>query len=212
MPLLAVELCWMVVAHWLSRALVEMGRALERACFGQSQFQWSSSEFSTAPSINDTVQAKMALSEVRKSLEQQFQMRLSWPILLELKAPPPLGWKASFYNPEGNLARHLVVELKGQNAHQIWVRPGMPRPRFKALVAHELTHAYQREANFLNQNLSLREGMARWVEFHMLQGSAEAKKLLELKQYTFGRAISSILDFEKRQGREATLQWLRQHP
>ncbi len=202
----------MVVAHWLSRALVELGRALERACFGQSQFQWSTSEFSTAPSINDSVQAKMALNEVRKSLEQEFDIRLRWPILLELKVPPALGWKASFYNPDGNLARHQVIELKGQSAHQIWVRPGLPRPRFKALVAHELTHAYQREANFLNQNLSLREGMARWIEFHYLKGSSEAQKLLELKQYTFGRSIRSILDFEQRQGRQAALEWLRQHP
>ena len=212
MPLAAVEFSGMVVAHWLSRALVEMGRALERACFGQSQFQWSTSEFSTAPSIHDTVQAKMALAEVRKLLEQDFQICLRWPILLELKAPPALGWKASFYNPDGNLARHQLVELKGESAHQIWIRPGLPRPRFKALLAHELTHAFQREANFLNQNLSLREGMARWVEFHLLQGSAEAKKLLELKQYTFGRSIGSILDVERRQGREAALKWLRQHP
>jgi len=200
-----------VVAQWLSQVFVEVGRAIERACFGQSHFRLTTSEFSSAPTIDNLVQAKMALAEVRRRLVDDFCIQLNWPILLELKAPPVEGWKSAVYNPEGNLARHTVVDFKGAQAHQVWVKPGLTRVRFMALVAHELVHAFQREANFLKENLSLREGMARWVEFYFLQGSREADRLLKLKHYTFGRSIESVLEYEGRQGRQATLEWLRGH-
>lgn len=201
----------MPVAQWLTHMITEVGRAIERACFGQSHFKITTSEFSTAPTIDNLVQAKMALAEVRRQLSEEFSIELNWPILLELKAPPAQGWKSAVYNPEGNLARHTVVDFKGTPAHQMWVKPGLTRGRFKSLVAHELIHAYQREANFLNENLSLREGMARWVEYHFLKGSREAERLLRLKHYTFGRSIEAILEYECRSGRQATLIWLRGH-
>ena len=195
---------------WLAEAFVGAVQALERACLGQSSFRWTGSEFATAASIDNSVQAKMALSEVRQKLQDEFSIRLHWPILMELKAPPARGWKAQFYNSEGNLARHEVVDFRGQQAHQMWIRPGLVRIRFKSLLAHELVHAFQREANFLNQNLGLREGMARWIEYHFLQGSEEANRLLQLKHYTFGRAVQDILVHESKVGRNATLEWLRQ--
>ena len=193
---------------WWAQVFTEVGRAIEKACFGQSNFRLTTSEFSTAATIDNGVQAKMALAEVRRQLSQDFSIELGWPILLELKVPPAKGWKA-IYNPEGNLARHQVVDFRGSSAHQMWVKPGLSRVRFKSLVAHELVHAHQRESNFLNENLSLREGMARWVEFYFLKGSSEAERLLKLKHYTFGKSIESILAFESKSGRQATLQWLR---
>ena len=201
----------MAVTQWLSQVITEVGRAIERACFGQSHFRITTSEFSSAPTIDNLVQAKMALAEVRRQLTQEFSIDLRWPILLELKVPPAQGWKAAVYNPDGSMARHTVVDFKGTPAHQVWIRPGLTRARFKSLVAHELVHAFQREANFLNENLSLREGMARWVEFHFLKGSSEAERLLKLKHYTFGRSIEAILEYESRSGRPATLTWLRSH-
>ena len=201
----------MAVTQWLSQVFVEVGRAIERACFGQSHFRITTSEFSNAPTIDNMVQAKMALAEVRRQLAEEFSIELRWPLLLELKVPPALGWKAAVYNPEGNMARHTVVDFKGTPAHQMWVKPGLTRARFKSLVGHEMVHAFQREANFLNENLSLREGMARWVEFHFLKGSSEAERLLKLKHYTFGRSIESILEYESKSGRQATLKWLRSH-
>lgn len=201
----------MAVTQWVSQVITEVGRAIERACFGQSHFRITTSEFSSAPTVDNLVQAKMALAEVRRQLTQDFSIDLRWPILLELKVPPAQGWKAAVYNPDGSMARHTVVDFKGTPAHQVWIRPGLTRARFKSLVAHELVHAFQREANFLNENLSLREGMARWVEFHFLKGSSEAERLLKLKHYTFGRSIEAILEYESRSGRSATLSWLRSH-
>lgn len=193
----------------LGQALVALGHALERACFGQSQSNYSTSQLAGADTVITPHQAKQALQEVRRQLSQEFGIDLRWPILVEVKAPPAAGWKASFYNSEGNLARHSLIDLKGSPAHQVLVRPKLTRLRFKALLAHELVHAYQREANFLNQNLGLREGMARWVEFHFLQGTDEAQRLLKLRHYTFGRSMRDILDFENLNGRTATMNWLR---
>lgn len=198
-----------MVLSRLGRALVRLGHALERACFGQSQSNYRTSQSAGADSVETPHQANKGLNEVRRQLYAEFGIELRWPILLELKCPPGRGWKATFYNPEGNLARHSVMDLKGNPAHQVLVRPNLTTQRFRAILAHELTHAYQRESNFLNQNLGLREGMARWIEYHFLQGSAEADRLLKLKHYTFGRSIRDILDYENRSGRPATMEWLR---
>ena len=198
-----------MVAQWLMHVFTEVARAVEKACFGQSSFRITTSEFTIASTIDNGVQAKLALADVRRQLAQDFNIELAWPILLELKIPPAQGWKAMVYNPEGSLARHQIVDFKGSSAHQIWIKPTLSRIRFKSLVAHELVHAVQREANFLTQNLSLREGMARWVEFHFLKGSPESDRLLQIKNYTFGKSIESILAYEAKSGRQATLQWLR---
>jgi hypothetical protein len=199
-----------VVLSRIGRVLVRLGHALERACFGQSQSNYATSQVANAQVVATSHQANHALAEVRRQLSGEFGIDLRWPILLELKPPPARGWKATFYNPEGNVARHCVIDLKGNPAHQVLVRPNLERTRFKAVLAHELTHAFQREANFLNQNLGLREGMARWIEYHFLQGSAEAIRLLKVKHYTFGRAVRDIVDHENRQGRPATIRWLRE--
>lgn len=193
---------------WLGDAVVRSGHALERACFGQSS-AGDNRLSADAPKVQTSAQAQAGLTLVRRQLSEKFSMELRWPILLELKAPPAEGWKASFYSREGNLARHTPVNLNGNPAHQVLVRPGLERTRFRALVAHELTHAFQREHNLLNQNLALREGMARWVEFHFSQGTAEAARLLNLKHHTFGSSVRTILDFENQHGRPATIQWLR---
>lgn len=202
----------MAGSQWISQAFVGLARAIERACFGQSQFVMTTSEFSQASTIDNSVQAKMAMEDVRRQLSSEFQIQLKWPVLLELKTPPARGWKSTFYNPEGNLARHQVVQLKAGSAHQVLIRPGLPRVRFKSLLAHEFVHAFQHEANFLSQNRSLREGMARWVEYHFLKGGAEAERLLRLKHYTFGRSIETILAYESKSGRLDTLKWLRSNP
>ena len=187
-----------------------MGRALEFALTGQSDYRVTLSEFAEARTIDGTVQSRLVLDEVRPFLEKEFGIKLRWPVLVELKQPPPRSWKGSFYHAEGNVARYMLQEMGEKRVHQILISPGLPRPRFRALLGHELTHAYQREHRILERNRALREGMARWIEYHLLKEKfpKDAKRLLKLRSFTFGRAVTTILDYEKVHGVRETLRWL----
>lgn len=199
-----------MVLELLEQLINRVGRTIEYALTGQSSFNLTTSEFSTAAIIGSSVQARMALDEVREQLDQEFGIRLTWPVLLELKQPPALGWKAEAYNSEGNMGRYTLQEMGDKRAHQVMIIPGLPRPRFCALLAHELVHAFQREKGILVSNQGLREGMARWVEYRFLIRTApkEAEKLLKIRHFTFGKAIHAVLDYEKQHGVAATMAWL----
>lgn len=195
----------------VERVLTALGQTVERALTGRSEFRLTTSEFHATPSIHDTVQARMVLAEVQAELAQGFGMRLADPVLLELERPPVWGWKAAITTPEGQIGRYVPRQMGERRAHQILIAPGLVRPRFRGVAAHELAHAWQFERGILRRSRGLREGMARWVEFHVLTRAgleAEAQKLLKVRRYALGRSLKDILAHEKREGREATLRWL----
>ena len=196
---------------WLENAINKIGRSLEFALTGQSHFRIRlNCDTINAQLISDSSRANLARDEVRTHLRNLFGIDHAWPILIDLQQPPPRGWRASFYNPDGNLGRYSLKELRGHPAHEILVAPGLPRMRFCSLLAHELTHAFQRERNILINNQALREGMARWVEWHFLKhyNDPGAQRLLKIRHYTFGRSIETILEFERKQNRHKTVEWL----
>ena len=169
--------------------------------------------FSDARTVETDLEGKLQLDRVRAELSQDFGLTTRWPVLLEVKAPPPLGWKAGFYHSEGNLGRYEIKTLGPSRGHHVTIRPGLQTPIFRAILAHELVHAAQTEHNILTGNQALREGMARWVEYHFLkdQQPNEAERLRKLRHYTFGKAIETILEYEERHGRQATLGWLKSY-
>ena len=93
--------------------------------------------------IDDVGQVRLLQRAVQAELRVQFQFALEHPVLVELKIPPAQGWRGNYYNPEGNLGRYTMLDLGGMKTHQILVRPGLEKTRFCAILAHEMTHAYQ---------------------------------------------------------------------
>lgn len=195
----------------VEQVVTAVGRAIEFALTGQASFRVTSSEFASTPTVDGSVQARMAMDELTADLAEWFQIKLTWPVLLELARPQGWSWKATLYHAEGNLGRYSPQELGERKAHKITVTPGLTRPRFRAILGHEIVHAYQHERKILTRNMALREGMARWVEYHILTKagqSVEAARLLSIRHYLFGKAVGSVLEYEKNHGRERTLSWL----
>ncbi len=189
-----------------------MGRMLEYQLTGQADFRIQLPN-TTTRTVETDLEGKLQLNSVRGELQQKFSLNLHWPILLEVKKPPPLGWKAGFYHSEGNLGRYQAKSLGAHQGHHVTVRPGLQTSVFRAILAHELVHAAQTEAEILVGNQALREGMARWVEYHFLKNDCpdEAERLRRLRHYTFGKAIETILEHEAQNGRRSTLKWLRDY-
>ncbi|HXE73927.1 MAG TPA: hypothetical protein VNO81_14805 [Candidatus Nitrosotenuis sp.] len=189
-----------------------LGRSLEMALTGQSDFRLTTSEFHSASTIGNPVQARLVLAEVRQELAEHFGIRLARPVLLELARPAPLGWKAAVFSHQANLGRYVPQVLGQGRAHQILVAPGLPRARFRAVLAHELAHAFQEEEGLFRGRPALREGMARWVEYHVLRRAGchrEARRLLRIRHYLFGKAVADIVRYEEQHGVAATMAWLR---
>ncbi|MFA7480808.1 MAG: hypothetical protein WC314_09910 [Vulcanimicrobiota bacterium] len=195
----------MIIVEMLS----SVGRFIEYKLTGQSDFRLMV-PFEGSRTVSTDLEGKLQLDEVRKMLWSDFSIRTRWPILLEVKAPPPAGWKAGFYHSEGNMGRYQVNLMGSEKSHQITVRPNLATPVFRAILAHELVHAYQTEKELLTSNQALREGMARWVEYHFLREllPKQAEKLLNVRHFTFGKSVNTILAYEVEHGRANTLRWL----
>ena len=190
--------------------LSSVGRFIEFQLTGQSDFRLMV-PFDGVRTVNTELEGKLQLDDVKKFLWNEFSIKTRWPVLLEVKAPPPAGWKAGFYHSEGNLGRYQVNKMGSVKSHQVTVRPNLPTPIFRAILGHELVHAFQTENQLLGNNRALREGMARWVEYHFLKNDQpkEAAKLLQMKHFTFGKAVNTIVSYEMEHGRQKTLQWLK---
>jgi len=156
------------------------------------------------------VAGKKILDEVKIVLEDRFGIRVKRPIVLELvneKKPWLYGiyWLAESL---GKYKSHLMIDEK---YHLIYVLRGLKKERFKAILSHELAHAYLYEAELFSNNRAFREGMARWIEYKILlqEGEKEeARKLLSIKSWLYGRGIAEILELEKKTGERELLPYL----
>lgn len=189
------------------RAIEYWVRKLESSLFGHSNYR-----IYRAPiqKIDHDVELAPLIKQSKSYLEQYFAITLKEPLVIELGLKPRKDWKHRFYEAKLTLGQYRQSKLKDKLVHQIVITPGLELPEFQAVLAHELTHAYQHEQKILTTNPGLREGMARWVEHSVLQQNRpeKAAKLLELKHYTFGKAVAQILEHEKLHGRKATMKWL----
>ena len=88
--------------------LSSVGRFIEYKLTGQSEYKLMV-PFEGVRTVNTDLEGKLQLDDVRKKLWSEFSVKTRWPVLLEVKAPPPAGWKAGYYHSEGNMGRYQVL-------------------------------------------------------------------------------------------------------
>ena len=187
------------------------GQLVEFVLTGQSNFAITTSDFHKTDTINNSVQAKIALKEVRDLLLERFGIMVIAPVIINLERPRTSKWKEALASNRRHLGNYATRQMGENISHEIHLLPGLERRKFKAVLAHELTHAYQAENNLLASHGGLREGMSRWVEYHTLLELGlrdEARKLCNYRSYILGRGILRIIEHEKKHGRQATMNWL----
>jgi len=195
----------------LRRVVERAGRAVEYALTGQSDFAVLTSETRDYTHVTDLVKGKRILDEARRMLERDFAIRVQAPLLLEL-IPEHEARSARSHDTLGYYKPHALGE---HGTHTVFVQKGLARARFKAIAAHEIVHAYEREANILSSQRALREGFARWVEYKVLMAegqTAEAKRLQQIRNWRFGRSIRTLLEVEKERGVSGVLAYVRSIP
>jgi len=186
----------------LKKIFVICGRTLEYALTGQSEFKITTSEFAEHDIIRDLVVAKMLLEELKPVLIDRFDMAVKKPVVIELMTPDK-RWNYTFSWLEESLGKYTSHKMIDEKYHLVYLLSGLSRNRFKAILAHELTHAYLYENQLFCTNRAAREGLARWVEYKILLAegeSVEAEKLLKIKHWIHGRGIYKVIELEKQTG------------
>lgn len=183
--------------------VTQMGRSLEYLLTGESTYRITSADFKNFDVVSDRFKARLVEDAVRDTLSARFGIRVQAPVLFELFEPdkPPSAGEdcpghgvVGFYRPQ---------VLREEKAHCVFVVKDLPRGRFKAVYAHELVHAFEREAGLLTGQRVLREGLARWVEYKLLLAEGaerEAAKVLNLSRWSWGRGVRVVLALEDRVG------------
>lgn len=197
----------------LVRVINSVGRFIELCLTGQTEYSLITKDFCVAESIDNSVQAKLALQEISPYLKHNFGIILKHPVIINLEKPRTRSWKRAIASAGAHIGSYTTRWLGEDMSHEILLLPGMERRKFKAVLAHELTHAFQAERKLLRAHKGLKEGMARWVEYHVLCEvglNREAKKLCSYRSFILGRGVVTILEYERCHGRQATIEWLRQ--
>ncbi|MDQ7824484.1 MAG: hypothetical protein RDV48_16905 [Candidatus Eremiobacteraeota bacterium] len=190
----------------LKSTLVKIGRTIEFLITGQSEFKITTSEFEVndKPNVRDLTVAKKLLEEMKSLLAGQYGIKVTYPVVIELIKEQRI-WEYSFSWCAGSLGKYRSHLMFDEKYHMVYILSGLKRERFKAILAHELTHAFLYEKKLFTENKSFREAMARWVEYRILLSEGEkheAGKLLKIKSWMYGRGIVKILALEKKVGRE----------
>ncbi len=151
--------------------------------------------------MTDKFKADLLVKEVRHLLETRFGIRVRLPLVLDFFSGRPWSMSSAPSRLAGSLGHYHLRDLGDKKVHFVFVQKGLPRTRFKAIFAHEYTHAFLRERGILRHSRGLREGLARWVEYKVLlkEGAArEAEKLLKIRNWWNGRGLREILEMERR--------------
>lgn len=193
----------------VKKIIERLGRTLEMALTGQSHFSIVTSEFKDAEQIEDRVQARRVLEEARRVLRTDFGIEVSEPVVVELIS------EAEESKLNHRVGCYLPRALGEARIHTVYVRRGLERVRCKAILAHELAHAWERERDILKSEPVLREGFARWVEYKVLVADgahAEARRLLGIRSWRFGRGLKVLRDLEREKGVRGVLEYVRSIP
>jgi hypothetical protein len=189
-----------------------LGRIIEVILTGSSDYKFVFQPFEAFEKVDNPIQAKLLFKEVKEFLENKFSIRLKEPVVIELFSPTSLSWEAGLYQFSGLMGRYRPCSLKTNNTHLIYVLKGLSREKFKGVLVHELSHAYQREVGMLKNEKILKEGMARWLEYKLLINLGalrEAHKLTGVKSWLYGGGIRKMLDLEDEVGEERVIPYLK---
>ncbi len=198
---------------YIKRFIVVIVRIFERALTGQSDFQFYSSEIADFDAVTDLLHAKMLRREVENYLNKTFGITIQKPVVLELYSGASFDLRGIIMELNGNLGRYHYDRLKNREMiHLVYLKKGLPRERFKAVLAHEMIHAFCREQDIMPTDRYGREGLARWVEHRILKDmgqKAEARKIEKIRTWKYGRAVQNMFALEKKVGTSGVVEYLK---
>ena len=114
--------------------------------------------------INEANQMEPLIPKVKATLAKEFGIFINYPVKYFLVKSEELDnvYSGTYRGSEIGLHRYA------NGVHEVYIMKGMSEDSFEATLAHELTHAWQIERCVPEQDLVVREGFARWIEYKYL--------------------------------------------
>ncbi|MBI2267479.1 MAG: protein DA1 [Armatimonadetes bacterium] len=180
----------------LNGRLLPDGRILCPSCNGEAIFGY--------------ITALNLLQEVTAALGRQFRMRIDpVPSLILVdkkqikefasKSRPGLGVK--------DLSGLYDLETVGgkKTRSEIYLVYGLPRSTTIAVLAHELTHAWQGDNSNMIPSSEAYEGFAEWVAFKLMELQGETREMERMlkRKDLYGRGLRRMRDLEQKHGAQA---------
>lgn len=162
------------------------------------------------PFINDINIGKKILKIVNEYISDRYAIVVINPVVLELVKSK----EKDFFNftwKEDNLGKYHSQKMINEKYHMIYIMSGLPIKRFKAIVAHELMHAFLYEQKLFVEDQASREAMARWIEYKVLKdlkSKKDVEHILKIKTLNHGSGFKKILKMEKRAGKKPLVRFL----
>lgn len=147
--------------------------------------------------IDKQAQAEGVMRDVVATMSSRFGLRLSMPVQLHLVEPKVMDellGDSPYHGAEIGLYTGIA-----NGKHQLYVMKGWARDYCAGITAHELTHAWQQENVPADQDLVLREGFAKWVEYkyYDLTGAyTYSQQVRETSDPVYGVGFFAVLDTE----------------
>ena len=111
---------------------------------------------------------------------------------------------------EGGRAMDVAAFYRPYNPEQVYLLSGTSPVELKAVLSHELTHAWQ-SRKCPQQDRALSEGFATWTQYQyfLAQGERrEAEALTRHRDPDYGASLVKLLALEKKLGRKGLVDWV----
>lgn len=197
----------------VKKTVLGIGRFLEFFTMGETDYKLHTPEGEDFEDVSDLFKARALVAKTKDMMQQGFGIILESPVIINLYEGKEFALKDTKKELCGVLGQYHYENLGKNNlAHMIYIAKGLEKRRFMSVLAHEMTHAFLREAKLMNCDRYLREGFARWVEYKtliFLGLNEEAEKIVHIKTHKYGKDVEKIFRLEKKVGTEGVIQVLR---
>lgn len=193
------------------RFVIVAGRLVEYLLTGEAQFNiYTEDGHSIYDQVTDLSKGKLMMEETKIFMRRNFGIILRRPVVLRIQAGNEFNLKGIWMELRGVQGQYHFENMgKSGMAHMIYMQKGLDKKHFQAILAHEMTHAFLRENELMGTDRYLREGFARWVEYHAFESLGlpeEAEKIRELKTWRYGRAVQKFFELERKVGKMGVLE------
>ena len=196
----------------IKKIFTEFVRICDYFISGRKEFSITTDGFDEDkyPFIDNINIGKKILKIVNEYISDRYAIVVINPVVLEIvKSKEKDYW--NFTWKEENLGKYHSQKMINEKYHMIYIMSGLPIKRFKAIVAHELMHAFLYEQKLFVDDQASREAMARWIEYKVLKdlnSRKDVQHILKIKTLKHGSGFKEILKMEKRAGKKPLVRFL----
>lgn len=163
---------------------------------------------SFAARINDLKDVQALFTKARTNISKDFGIFVSGTINIQLVDAQTLD---SLYSGAYRGAEiGLYVCKNGKQT--IYIMKNLPSDECYGTICHEYTHAWQTQNCPLSQELCLKEGFARYIEYYSLLNDGAytlANNIKEQADPVYGVGLKHLFDIEKKSGIKGVVQYVK---